>query len=204
MRKPLLLIVLHALLFASCGGGRQVATRFYVLEFPDGGSVAAEQGLSPLPGSGLIERPAMHQAFSTHQIALREDSYEIRYFSFNEWASRPDQSLSAMMLTFFREFPAFDQGVSMTETEGTRFRIETHVPRLEVIQVRNDFHARLDVEFRLVELPGGEVLHTHDARRQQPLRQRNLNLFAQAVSEMFVEELHVFANGMLRQAASAE
>jgi ABC-type uncharacterized transport system auxiliary subunit len=200
MKKPIHLILLCiVLLFASCGGSKSVVNRFYVLEYPSGFSPVMEENLSPFQGSGHIESPVVHQAFATHQIALREDSHEIKYFSFNEWVSRPEQSLNAILWSFFQDFPAFEQGVVAVAGGQDGFGIETHVSRMEVVQVRNDFHARLDVEFRLVDRSDGKILFTHRTGRQEALRQRNLNLFAATISEMFIEELQVFANGMLRE-----
>jgi ABC-type uncharacterized transport system auxiliary subunit len=204
MKKTMPLILLLTLLLASCGGSKSVVNRFYVLEYPARTVASMEEGLSPIEGSCLIETPGMHSAFATHQIALREDTHEIKYFSFNEWANRPEQSLATIIWSFYQDFPAFGKGAVLQGSGEEKYALQTHVSRMEVVQQRNDFYARLNVEFLLVERDTGTPLAAHKASRQEPLDQRNLNLFASAISDMFVEELQLFTLEIFNALQSAE
>lgn len=204
MKKTLPVILLLTLLLASCGGSKSVVNRFYVLEYPARVVEGMEEELLSIDGSCLIETPGMHSAFATHQIALREDTHEIKYFSFNEWANRPEQSLATIIWSFFQDFPVFGQGAVLQGSGEEKYALQTHVSRMEVVQQRNDFHARLNVEFLLVDRSTGATLAAHKASRQEVLAQRNLNLFASAISEIFVDELQLFTLEILNVLQSPE
>lgn len=204
MKNNLLLTLMIVLLLSSCGGGKSVVNRFYVLEYPSGLVLAPEEGMSQVDGSLHIEAPVIHQAFATHQIALREDTHEIKYFTFNEWANRPEQSLATILWSYFQDMPVFGQGAVLTGSGQETHALRTHVSRMEVVQHRNDFGARLDVEFLLVDRASGSILSTRKVSREEPLAQRNLNLFAAAISRVVVEELHEFVLDMLKELQTAD
>lgn len=194
MKKPFLPFVFLALLLTACGGGKPVVNRFYVLEYHREALPNQLEITGHLAGSCLIMTPLLDPAFASHQIALRENTHEIHYFSFNEWANRPEQSLETIMQAYFREFPAFKGGMVTAGGEQSDYAIATHVTRLEVAQVRNDFHARLDLEFRLLDRETNTLLAVHKASREEALAQRDLNLFAATISELFVGELQAFVS----------
>jgi len=134
----------------------------------------------------------VYPAFSGHQIALRENTHELRYFGFNQWAVRPEHNLINLLADFFDRYKVFAAVYTPAVTGETDYTIRTRVYSLEVIKERNDFFARLSVEYILVNNQNREVIHTHRAERRILLEDRDLNLFSAAVSEIFVDILVTF------------
>jgi ABC-type uncharacterized transport system auxiliary subunit len=169
-----------------------------MLEMP--GTVIPEmpERITPLQGSCYIQHVEVAPAFASYQIALREESHSIRYFEFNQWALRPENNMTELVNSFFSSYQVFDQILSGRLMEETDYMLTTRVHRMEVDTQTDSFEARLVVAFSLVNNTTGEVLHHHHADRSRVLPQRNLNLFAAAISELFTEELAGFTLQMLQ------
>jgi cholesterol transport system auxiliary component len=205
MNRLIMTLLLFSLLLSSCGGGKQVPSRFYILEYPalEDGFVQDRDG-DLLPGLVQVETPVLGQAYLTHQIALREGSHAIRYFSFNEWAVRPDQALEEILRQYLSKHPLFTEGLAGRSAGEAGYRLETFVFRLEVGREQNDFVASLDMELVLTDTASGRVVASREASHRERLAQRDLNLFARAVSEAFVLELDRFAAQLLQESPGGE
>lgn len=198
MRKTVLLLLLIPLFFSSCRSNKSIQNYFYMLEMP--GTVISEmpERITPLQGSYSIRNVEVAPAFASYQIALREESHSIRYFEFNQWALRPENNMTELVNSFFSSYQVFDQILTGRLTEEADYMLTTRVHRMEVDTQNDSFEARLVVAFSLLDNNTGEVLHHHHADRSHVLPQRNLNLFAAAISELFTEELAGFTMQMLQ------
>jgi ABC-type uncharacterized transport system auxiliary subunit len=185
------------LIFSGCGPRRSIPARYYVLEYPVEQQFDLISAARPVPNSCLIRTVQVHPAYSSNQIAIRGGSHEIRYFSFNQWAVRPEQSLTTIMIQFMKRHNIFQSIQTPALFTEADYVIETTVYFLELIDDDNDYLAHLSLEYRLRESAGGEVVLNHRSERKQILEEKNLNLFAAAISSIFVEELGIFARSIL-------
>jgi ABC-type uncharacterized transport system auxiliary subunit len=197
MKSLIILILVTGLLLPGCRAGRTVTNRFYILEYPRDLSVTLPDPLITLDRSCFVSQVDVFPAFATNQIAYRENSHEIRYYSFNHWAVRPEASFTRMILTFFDTYPVFEQVYHDSPVHNADYTIETSVLRLEVVREGNDFLANLILKFRLTDNTTGDVVTEHNASNTTEIVERNLNLFAAAVNEMFIEEFSVFINAVM-------
>lgn len=198
MRKTALLLLILPLLFTACRSSKSIQNRFYVLELPASIHEKMPEHFSPLPGSYFVQPVEVAPAYASYQIALREESHSIRYFSFNEWAERPANALTAMVKSFLNANRVFEETLTGRQTERADYFMRIRVSKMEADHQAVDFEARLVVELSLTDARTGEVLHHHLADRSSLLPERNLNLFAAAISELFAEELASFALRMLQ------
>ena len=197
MKRPILLlsIIFPIFLLGACRSSKPVAPTFYVLEFPTE-RISDEKPLT-LSYSLEITDIDLHPAFATHQIAIREDQHEIRYFSNYEWAVRPDQSLTRFISDYFKNVKIFRNTDIRYWNIQPDYKLLTSVHQLEVVKDGNDYLAHLHVDFRLVMTEGSVTVVRHTADKTRLLERRNLNLFAGAINDMFFEELHFFARKIL-------
>ena len=197
MIRKLILLIFTASSLTGCLTRAPEATRYYLLDYPAGMEI-------DLPGNGpfvekscIITSVEVYPAYSSHQIAVREHSHEIKYFALNIWAVRPEQSLTNIMTEFLKNHKVFESihlpGLS-TETD---FTLNTTVYNLEVVQERRDYYARLKLEYLLKDNQSNQIVHDHRADKRVLLEERDLNLFAAAISEIFVEELAIFVNTIM-------
>ncbi len=195
MKKWLFVSVISLLLMSGCGGNKAIVHKYYLLEYPRHitADLRITDSLAYPFGSCFIETVEVHPAFSSHQIAIRENSNQINYFSFNEWAVRPSQSFTKLIKDFFSDTGLFTEINIGRSAHGNDFIIETYVSKIEVVKSRSLFLANVELEFLLKEGATGKVISNMYDSEVKVLKNMDLNLFAATVSEMFVEKLHAFA-----------
>ncbi len=195
--KKLLLLLLLPLLFMGCRSSKSIQNRFYMLELPASVLADMPNDIAPMRGSYHVQGVEVSPAYASYQIALREESHSIRYFSFSEWAQRPGVNFTQMADGFFGTHNVFEHMLTGRITEPADFVLSIQVHRMEVDHQGAGFKASLILEFLLTDALTGQVLHHHHANRSKDLPQRNLNLFAAAISELFAEELVGFTMQIL-------
>lgn len=194
MIRKLILLICTASLTAGCLTRAPEATRFYLLDYPADIELDLPVNGPFFDKSCTITPVDVSPAYSTHQIAIRENSHEIKYFALNIWAIRPEQSLTNIMDEFFRNHKVFESVQLSASGTETGFTLGTTVYTLEVVQERRDYYARLRVAFQLKDNHSNQIIYDHRADKRVLLEERDLNLFAAAISQIFVEELAEFVN----------
>jgi ABC-type uncharacterized transport system auxiliary subunit len=194
MKHIFLIILASGLLLPGCRGGRALSVRYYLLEYPDEVSANLPESHATLEKSCFVNIVEVYPAFSTNQIAHRENTHELSYYAFNQWAVRPEASLTRILLDFLDKYRVFEQVYHTYPAPETDYTIETAVQRMEVVRESNEYHAALAVRFRITDNHSGKISAEHTATSQTEMKERNLNLFAGAISAMFVEELSRFIN----------
>ncbi len=206
MKRQQIVLLAVLLILAGCGGSRPVVHQFFLLETPPGKAFEWPDNLHAIAGSCEVENVRVAPPYASHQIAVREDSHQLRFFTFNEWAVRPDQQLTQIVIDFFEEHHVFGSVMHGRIAERTDYVVETNVVHMELDNRQDDFHARLHVEFKLISLadvdPVGVVHHV--ANRSEPLNEKNINEFAATVSRLFMDELHAFSTAFLNQAGDEQ
>lgn len=178
--------------------------RLYVLEYP-------EESADEIPDLNLTSGKSckvsfveIHPAFGTYKIAIRESSHEIRYFSYNQWAVRPDQSLSLMLTDFFRKSNLFEKLIPPKEKGAADYTIETYIPRLDVVRDGKNYKAHIETEFRLINNRLGKTVLEKRSVNINELDKRSLNLFSAEISRVFIRELHNFALGIADELSESD
>ncbi len=190
VQRIVIFALLGSLILTGCLTRKPETTRHYILEYPAGYETVPVSKIADR--SCLIMPAEVYPAFATHQIALRESSNEIRYFALNVWAVRPEQSITNMVTEFLLKHNVFQSVYAPAIIRETDFSLKTTVYRLEVIAENRDYFANLEVEFMLINNLDGQITNVHRASRKVELEDRDLNLYAAAISRMLIEELSVF------------
>lgn len=187
--------------FSGCRSRKQEAPRFYLIEFPS--EVSRADTIVALPFVLEITDVDVHPAYSTTQMAMRENDHEVQYFVNHQWASRPHQSIQRFIMSYFNHKGTFEATEARFWNDQPDFRLRTSVYHLEVVRERRDFYARLHVRFTLVDA-SGQVIDQHHFDHKRLLEKRNLNLFSRAINNILYEELHFFAQRLHFQLKPAD
>ncbi len=192
MKKYFFILLSLIVLFPACRSSKSVYNRYYLLEIPAAAMEALPKGLETMAGRFDVREVEVAQAYNSHQIALRDGSHSIRYFTFNEWVQRPSTNLTGMLISFLDNHNVFETVQTGRQAVEPDYVLKTKVHRMEVVQQRRQLEALLFVEFALMDATGNRQLFHHSAERSRILPEKNLNMFAEAISEFFVEELTDF------------
>ncbi len=139
MKKLIIIPVLTMLIFAGCRSTKPVQNNFFLLELPSAPIEDTQMRIRTLDATCELRNVEVAVPYASHQIAIREDTHRIRYFSFNEWAHRPELSLTTMMRTFLEKNRFFREIVSGRLREATDYTLKTKVHRLEVDHLHEAF-----------------------------------------------------------------
>jgi uncharacterized lipoprotein YmbA len=200
MKNIIFVMLLVSLLLTGCLGGKQVATAYYLLEYPAGSAsqFAADSAEVRFDKPVFINPVEIHPAFATHQIAIREGAYQINYFSFNEWATRPGQSLYILTSRFLSDHKWFSKLVDAPSAALQGYSLTVSIHRMEVAKVKQHFNTSLSMEFMLTDNQSGETTSSGLIDVRQGLESKNLNLFAAAVTAIYLDELNGFLDRVIR------
>jgi ABC-type uncharacterized transport system auxiliary subunit len=185
-------IVLWAL--SGCGGQKAITTKYYVIEiYDDTEEPGNADQKTHIDKYCEIQEVDVYPAYASTQIANRSDLRELTYYAHHQWAIRPSESFTRIILDFFSHKPIFKGASNRFWREEPEYRVETTVYHLEVIQEKNIFSAHLEVEFRLVETETGTDVVIHRADEIIELEEKDINLMASAVGDIFYRELIKFS-----------
>lgn len=182
-----------------CISRKPATPSFYLLEYPASREITSPALATPLPVIVEIADVQINPAFASYDIALRHNTREIKYFSHHRWATRPSQSLNSFLMTFFERNSVFENAGARFWRVNPHYRLRTIIHQLEVLEENREFYARLHIEIMLIKTDTEQTALLHLSNRTQVLEQRDLNLFADAISNMFFEELELFSHKALSQ-----
>jgi ABC-type uncharacterized transport system auxiliary subunit len=189
-------ITIHAILFCLIillTGGcsrRSVVLKYYLIE-----PMAITDSLDINPGFLIdaiceVKPVEIFTAFATTRIAHRNESHEITYYGYHQWAVTPETEMTQILVHFLKHQNIFRNVSTRFWKLATDYFLETTVYQLETVQNERSLSARLNIDFRLTNATTNEVILTHSADRIEPLAQNDMNLFAAAISRLYNEEIH--------------
>lgn len=189
MNKYFLISLILLTTLFGCRQKQDFTKRYYIIEIPVDQNINLRDTLKSIDKYCEISTADISPAFASHRIAVRENSHEIEYFRNHEWATRPANNLTAIIVEFFERYGLFKG----TDTRYWRiipeYRFETRIYQLEAVQNSKRLSAHLNLEFRLIDKQTNKVIIKHSADRYKELEENNINLFAAAISELFYQEL---------------
>ena len=189
------IFLLFALMLAvmGCSNQQSVVKKYYVLETPDDTTlVDTTKGF--IDEFCEVEKVNIYPAFETRQIANRSQSHQISYYSSHEWAVRPAEVLTSMLVDFMEGKSMFNRVATRYWKVSPAYKIETTIYQLEVVNEDNGLAAHLKLEFRLVDADTQEVLTKYQMNQYKTMEEKKINVFATNISEMFYSALDDFSD----------
>ena len=193
MRISISLFIILLSVFSSCVSKKTVTSRYYVIETPtENIKKIPEDTASIIAHYCQIEEVLILPAYATRKIANRSRSNEITYYSYHEWAVRPEEYFLQIMLDFFEQQNTFS-GVALRYWEvDPKYKLITTVYQLEVVQRKSKLAAHLHIESKLVDNSDMKTILSHRADKEIIVEKKDLNYIAKAFSEMYYEFLKEF------------
>jgi len=192
-RFAIFLLLALMLAVMGCSNQQSVVKKYYVLETPDDTTlVDTTKGF--IDEFCEVEQVALYPAFETRQIANRSQSHQISYYSSHEWAVRPAEVLTNMLVDFMEEEAMFKRVATRYWKVSPAFKIETSIYQLEVVNEDNGLAAHLKLEFRLVDADTQEVITSYQMDQCKSMEEKKINIFATNISEMFYIALDDFSD----------
>ena len=193
MKSFCIIITSFIFLLTSCISEKNIIRKYYTLEIPEDINIVIPDSSKAIPGKCEIGRIDINPVYEKNQIVNRNESNEITYYIYHQWAVRPDEAIREMLQEYLHKKKLFENVSKRFARSIPDYIFETSVNDLEIIEINKSFTAHVNIDFRLVDNNSDSILIRHQADRTEPLKQKNINLFAREVSNILFEELEVFA-----------
>jgi len=187
--KTLLLIAL-VVGGQSCGE-RTLIRHYYILEAQED-SLQVFQDSSNSGGICEILRVRVPPAYDQQRIAVRRRSHEISYYQYHYWAMNPADNLTGLLEKEIRRSQIFTFASSGNLNMVPDYQISSQVYKLEVEDINDQFQVSLEMRMEFIEYSSGNSVLMHRFERKKALEDRDLNLFASELSQIFQEETSQF------------
>lgn len=200
MKLSTIILLSSLISLTACISQQAVIQKHYTIEYPEEPENNAEDSQQAIPGSLEVQQIEIGPVYDKNQIVNRSDSHEITYYKYHQWAVKPSLALMRFTMYYLDKSHLFESVSSRYNRAIPDYLFTTNIHQLEVLEDKNQFSAHVHLEFRILRNADNRVLLHHEAERIEPLEERDLNLFAGAVSEIYYTELEKFA-GMIRDQA---
>jgi ABC-type uncharacterized transport system auxiliary subunit len=198
MRTPKIILVLLILGICVTSCSRKVITRrYYVLE-----SLAAQQkqdyGIEKaLPYKVDIRDFRVAKAFNQTRIAIRSESHELNYYFYHHWAVRPTAAVSDLVYDIIDRAGVF-LSCSSEYSLNPDYIITGFVHAIERIQTKHTVSAHLHATFQLIDADTDlEVLRYEFDRKTELEKDKSMNSFANAISDILRQETETYIRNIL-------
>ena len=201
-RRAIVVAILLLSIATAAGCGKKAMVRtFYLIELPQPADTAI--GTPPLIKASCEILPVViSPAFSSARIALRTDSHELTYYFYHRWAIHPEEQLTHLLEIYLQNENLF-AGVSSGIWDVVPiFQIAGQVRQIEVVEDEGGLDAHFCMTLRLIDKTLNKILVSHSFDVSRALPERDINLFASVISDIYDEELSLFA-GKLRSYLSS-
>jgi len=194
MMQRVLISILIVLLFSACGGQKTVVKKYYMIEQPGTKIDTSDNTPAAIDAWCEVAEVDVYPAFESRKIVFRDDSHQIRYFGDHEWAVRPTDVLTPVISDYLSAHKVFTRVSTRFWERPSDYRLNTTIFNLEVgnAERKNNFEAHLKLRFELIDAQTDTIAVWHTADRRSVLENKDLNLLAATISDMFYEELEKF------------
>jgi ABC-type uncharacterized transport system auxiliary subunit len=187
-----------------CMSQQAVIQKHYTIENPGYQDNVTPDSIQVIPVSCEIEQVEISPVYDRNQIVNRSDSHEISYYKYHQWAVKPSLAVMELIKNYLEKANLFKSVSTRYNRDIPNYRFTTAIHQLEVVEIQDQFSAHVTLEFCILNNANNRVLLQHEADRIVPLSEKNLNLFARAVSEILYTELEKFAGTIRDQRKELE
>lgn len=195
MKQFILLSFVAIIILGGCSSQKTAIKKYYLIEQP---GIKMEKSIDASTSVNAwceVENVEVYPAFATRQIVFRDDSHQIRYFGDHEWAVRPSEVLTPVIIDYLSAQKVFTRVADRFWKHNPAYKISTTIMNLEVGETnKKDFETHLQLRFELIDARADTIAISHMADRKSVLEEKKLNLFAASISKIFNEELEKFSN----------
>ncbi len=192
--SALFISLIFPLLAGGCISSKTVLNRYYLIELEEPGPFVEENEENRTPLIDMtceIAEIEVSSLIDRSQIINRSRSHEITYYQSHLWATRPSVAFADIILRQIDASGLFREVSDRYSRTLPDLRLSSAIRQLEVVEDDGEFMAHLSMEFSLVRTRDHQVMVKQGFDRTEPLEKRDLNLFAQKISQILSDELNL-------------
>lgn len=183
MRKAALLSLI-SLLLAGCM--TVPSKRYFQIVLPSD----QEDLMHPWIGKVLYVEPVrIDPLYDDFRVLYRVSPYELKYYSYDFWAKKPDALFREAMGNYLGKRQGFDRVVLDVLQADPEIVLRSNIRIIEEVDTPQAWFGRLALDLEFLEFKSGRALARHSFDRRTPLSDRKVRFLPAAVSTILKEEL---------------
>jgi ABC-type uncharacterized transport system auxiliary subunit len=193
MRRPLLLLLLLTCAATlSCPmGGKQIRRTYYSFGYPTENAV--QRYATPRHKVQIrVRQFDVANAYDRAEIVYRSSAFELRYYAYRLWVSKPRKLLAELMSSYLRTSNIVSDVVQQIGESLPDYTLESDVIAIEELDsTRDQWFAHLAMRFALVRYEDKVVVWQYGFDEKKRVYQRDPTYVVKAMSEIFREQMQV-------------
>ena len=178
-------------LIMACGwrGGIQ-ARNYYIISYTPAPQKSALSN-RPYPYSLQVGRFEVQRIFNRQNIMYRFSPHQLQYYEFQQWAVRPDQMITDMVVKHLEASNIVNRvGTEFFETRPD-FRIDGTVVALEKLDAGDLFFSHLAMSFKMVRIEDGAQIWDYSFDQRRQVFQPEMVYTVRSMSAIFQSQMDV-------------
>ena len=174
-RPPILAAALALALASGCGA--VPAKHYYtIVNEPE---PPGPTGVGPTCARTVVVTPMeIAVPYDDDRIVFRTDKYEVKYFNYEFWVSRPEEMFQQLLAQKLERVRLFDAVEPQLASARTHLTLSATIDAIELVATGELIEARLAMTLRLRDTSAGKTIweHTFDTRRPVANQGREVNV----------------------------
>lgn len=192
MNKLSIVILLIAPLLFSCSK-KSIIRNYYLIEVPQNINVEKVKPEKQFAANVDVRDFQVAKAFEQTRIALRTKTNELNYYYYHHWAVRPSYSLADQIFLILDKRGLFNRCIRGF-SYNPDYLIWGTVESIERLHLDNKQIAHLSMTLQLVDAETETPVVRHYFNKSVELKnKKNMNAFAQTISQILFEEGELFS-----------
>jgi ABC-type uncharacterized transport system auxiliary subunit len=183
MRKAAILLLTLGLL---AGCMTVPSKRYFQITIPPG----QDEAMHPWIGKVLYVEPVrIDPLYDDFRILYRVSPYELKYYSYDFWAKKPDALFREAAGGYLDKRQGFSRVVLDVLQATPEIVLRSNLRLIEEVDTPQAWFGRLAMDLEFLEFKSGRTLARHSFDRRMPLAERKVRYLPAAVSTILKEEL---------------
>ncbi len=193
MRRLLLLLIpLACATTLSCPmGGKQIRRTYYSFEYPT--ETTVQRYATPRHNVQIrVRQFDVANAYDRAEIVYRSSAFELRYYNYRLWVSKPRKLLAELTSSYLRTSNVVSDVVQQIGEKLPDYTLESDVVAIEELDSTQDqWFAHLAMRFSLVRYEDKTVVWQYGFDEKKRVYQRDPTYVVKALSDIFREQMQV-------------
>lgn len=197
-RLALALCVVSSALFGCVGGGSGIQRTYFSFKAPTEASV--ERYVRPrYPVQIRIRRFDTPTAYDRQEIVYRSSAYELRYYWYRLWVTKPKRMLTELVGAYLRASNLVSEVVYDIAERLPDYVLESEITAIEEINASDGrWFAHLGMRFSLQRFESRKIVWQHDFDVRKPVYTRDPIHVVKVLSDIYEEQMAVVVERMDR------
>jgi ABC-type uncharacterized transport system auxiliary subunit len=196
--KNTFVLLLSALIFLSlsCSKKNSKVIHLYSIDFPI--AVNSANSNPPLTNFSYSILPVeVDSAFDTRQLVMKDLDKSIFYFSEHLWSKHPAKTVDSLLSRYIKSQNIFKNEIPLSEKPKADYVIRSNIYQILIIKTVDDLEVLLYFNLELIENKSNHAEISSTIYSREILEEKDLNLFADLVSQIFRREFDSFSSRII-------